>query len=131
MKPGKRPVMGVLDRLSCLAFRAMPLRPWSGSSFWVFRFSPALPELRIRCVGFRSSRTFIWSDGRGVRNLFPARLCRSDKHGAIKIRRLGNGGSARLQPLMDADGLARIEAHVDVIAPGDRLVYLPFSQLFG
>ncbi|MBA3520298.1 MAG: hypothetical protein H0T75_22270 [Rhizobiales bacterium] len=38
--------------------------------------------------------------------MFPARLWGADKHGALNVDRLGSGGSARVFPLMESDGLA-------------------------
>jgi len=65
----------------------------------------------------------------GRTELFPARIVGHDGHGACLIDRLGKGGSARLLPVVGADGLGRIEAETAETRPGDALRFLPFADL--
>jgi molybdopterin molybdotransferase len=43
---------------------------------------------------------------------------------------LGRGGSARLKPLIHADGLAEIEASIGSICPGDHVTFHAFGNGF-
>jgi molybdopterin molybdotransferase len=65
----------------------------------------------------------------GRTELLPARI----KPGVRSIpilERLGRGGSARLSPLIEADGLAVIQPGEADINPGDRIGFLPFGTAF-
>ena len=43
----------------------------------------------------------------------------------------GHAGSARLFPLLDADGLGMIEADVDEFSAGSTLSFFPFQACMG
>ncbi len=60
----------------------------------------------------------------------PARIAGRDGNGTPIIERLGRGGSARLQPLIGADGLAVIAPGETPVAAGDPIGYLPFGAAF-
>jgi molybdopterin molybdotransferase len=75
-------------------------------------------------AGFAQSRT------RERVEFVPARVARRDTDGTPVIERLGRGGSARLQPLIAADGLAVIAPGEAPVAMGDPIGYLPFGTAF-
>lgn len=58
-------------------------------------------------------------------------MIRYDTGGAPVLQRIGKGGSARLRPLVDADGLGRIEADVQQVTPGAALKFVAFAGVFG
>ena len=60
----------------------------------------------------------------------PARTIGPGEAGGPLIERLGRGGSARLGPLIAADGLAVIEPGGKPVEPGDAVGYLPFGAAF-
>ena len=60
----------------------------------------------------------------------PARVQHRSEDGLPVIERLGRGGSARLQPLIAADGLAVIHPGENPVAEGDGVGYLPFGAAF-
>ena len=66
--------------------------------------------------------------GPGSRTEFaPAALLGADSRGVLRVEKLGRGGSARLAPLIAADGLAVIPAGREEIRPGDPIGFLPFE----
>ena len=60
----------------------------------------------------------------------PARVVDRDPTGLPVIERLGRGGSARLKPLIAADGLAVVAPGEDPVRHGDSIGYLPFGSAF-
>jgi molybdopterin molybdotransferase len=66
--------------------------------------------------------------GPGARTEFaPAALRGVDERGLLVIEKLGRGGSARLAPLIAADGLAVIPAGRTEVRVGDAIGFLPFE----
>ena len=64
----------------------------------------------------------------GKTEFVPARLAASNPHN-LCLEILGRGGSARLSPLLIADGFAEIASEQDHIEPGSPLRFYPFSSL--
>ena len=60
----------------------------------------------------------------------PARILSREASGLVVVERLGRGGSARLKPLIDADGLAVVAPGMQPVAHGDPIGYLPFGAAF-
>ena len=60
----------------------------------------------------------------------PARVTGRGQYGLPQIARLGRGGSARLKPLIEADGLAVIAPGETAVEPGTLIGYLPFGTAF-
>ena len=50
--------------------------------------------------------------------------------GLLRIRKLDRGGSARLLPLVSADGLAEIGPGTGHVSPDGLLIFHPFSTSF-
>jgi molybdopterin molybdotransferase len=65
--------------------------------------------------------------GPGGRTEFaPARVVGAAENGLPVVEKLGRGGSARLAPLIAADGLAVIPAGREEVRRGDAIGFLPF-----
>jgi molybdopterin molybdotransferase len=64
----------------------------------------------------------------GRNEFVPARLVHAEAGQRLEI--LGRGGSARLKPLIHADGLAEISANQGNIEPGDCVNFHPFRVGF-
>ena len=75
-------------------------------------------------AGFAQKRAF------GRVEFLPARVVETGGAGGPVVERLGRGGSARLRPLISADGLAVIEPGDKPVEPGDAIGYLPFGAAF-
>ena len=65
----------------------------------------------------------------GRTEFFPARVSTRGADGAPVLDRLGKGGSARLAPLVAADGLGLIAAGCVRVEVGDGLGFLPFNEV--
>jgi molybdopterin molybdotransferase len=64
----------------------------------------------------------------GRTEFVPARLVETSGQPTVEI--LGRGGSARLKPLVEADGLAEIAAGNAGVLPGDTVLFHPFRNGF-
>ena len=126
MKPGK-PVG--LARIGSATVLGLPGNPFAALVAFLVVGREALARLRGRSApdplggavaGFALTRR------PGRTEYFPARVAAFDSAGRPVIERLGKGGSARLAPLVAADGLGRIEAAATTIAVGDPLAFLDF-----
>lgn len=73
---------------------------------------------------------FSYGRPRARTEFVPARIVRHGPDGLPFVQRLGRGGSARLKPLIEADGLAVIAPGETPIRAGDPLGYLPFGSAF-
>lgn len=73
---------------------------------------------------------FAWQRKPGRTEFFPAAVAGRDDTGVPVLDRLGTGGSARLRPLAEADGLAAVEADLDTVRPGTRLSWHSFATAF-
>ena len=60
----------------------------------------------------------------------PVRVAARDQRGVPLLEKLGRGGSARLWPLIVADGLACIPAAEDDLPPNAPIDYFPFDTAF-
>jgi molybdopterin biosynthesis enzyme len=67
----------------------------------------------------------------GFTEVFPARIRAGGAGGMLTVERLGKGGSARLRPLVEADGLGRLDEALGPIEPGDGMSFLPFTSILG
>lgn len=128
MKPGKPAVVG---RLGHAAYLGLPGNPVAALVAWLalggaviaalqgrpFRRRPGCPLAAVSRFERRPGRT----------EFAPARLVGSGV-GGVEI--IGRGGSARLRPLAEADGLVEIApAHAPVEA-GEPVVFRPFRDGF-
>ena len=126
LKPGKPAVVGQLG--SC-AYLGLPGNPVSALVSWLFLGGAVVSALeqrpfrrRLGCP-MRSVSHFQRRPGRT--EFVPARV----KPGpGIEI--LGRGGSARLRPLVLADGLAEISALHAPVEIGDEVLFHPFRNGF-
>jgi molybdopterin molybdotransferase len=84
---------------------------------------PAFAPLPAR-AGFSQTRP------RDRVEFMPARVISRGENGAPVIDRLGRGGSARLHPLIAADGLAVVAPGDAPLCVGDTVGYLPFGAAF-
>lgn len=129
LKPGKPAVVGRIGRA---AYLGLPGNPVSSLVSWlilghamVSALEGREPRRRLGCPMTSRSRF----DRRPGRSEFvPARLI-EDASG-IGVEILGRGGSARLRPLVQADGLAEIAAENAGVLPGDAVLFHPLRDGF-
>jgi molybdopterin molybdotransferase len=129
LKPGKPAIVG---RFGNSAYLGLPGNPVSALVAWLTVGSAMVaalcgrkPHRRLGC-----SMTTISAFERkpGRTEFVPGRLVSTEAGPCVEI--LGRGGSARLKPLIHADGLAEIEATAGNISPGDSVVFHAFRSGF-
>ena len=129
LKPGKPSVMGTINTCAMLGLPGNPVAALVnfllfGETLIRRRTGCAAPDLQglpaISASRFRHTP--------GKTEFVPTRLAPSNSHN-LCLEILGRGGSARLSPLLAADGLAEIASEQDHIEPGSPLRFYPFSSL--
>jgi molybdopterin molybdotransferase len=129
LKPGKPAVVGQLG--SC-AYLGLPGNPVSALVSWLFLGGAVVAALEQRSFRrwlgcpMRSIAHFQRRPGRT--EFVPARLQSSESGPGVEI--LGRGGSARLRPLVMADGLAEIAPLHAPVEVGDSVWFHPFRNGF-
>lgn len=76
----------------------------------------------------KAAETFAHRLGRT--EFVPVRIVDHDEQGTALLEKLGRGGSARLRPLVLADGLGRISGECDDLPKGSALRFYPFGTAF-
>jgi molybdopterin molybdotransferase len=129
LKPGKPAVTGQLG--SC-AYLGLPGNPVSALVSWLFLGGAVVSALeqrpfrrRLGCP-MRSVSQFQRRSGRT--EFVPARIRMADAGPGVEI--LGRGGSARLRPLVRADGLAEIAPLHAPVEVGDTVLFHSFRNGF-
>jgi len=79
-------------------------------------------------VPARANAVFWHKPGRT--EFVPARIVGHGDDGLPIVEKLGRGGSARLMPLVAADGLAEIDGGVGDVPAGACVRFHPFSTAF-
>ncbi|WP_417672370.1 gephyrin-like molybdotransferase Glp [Roseibium sp.] len=64
----------------------------------------------------------------GRREFFPASVVGLSESGLPVIEKIGRAGSARLMPLIEADGLGVIDSDCETVEPGAALQFFPFRS---
>lgn len=128
IKPGKPVVAGRLGNATLIG---LPGNPFAALVAWLLIGRVALERLAglperpltplCAVAGFSQK-------GPGGRTEFaPAKLVGTAENGLPVVEKLGRGGSARLAPLIAADGLAVIAAGREEVREGDPVGFLPFE----
>lgn len=129
LKPGKPAIVG---RLGNSAFLGLPGNPVAALVSWLLFGAQMLAQIEGRPAVKRraySIRTITHFDRRpGRREFVPARLNADGRGPFVEI--LGRGGSARLKPLVQADGLVEIDSTHGNIVSGDIVQFCPFDGAF-
>lgn len=129
LKPGKPAVVGGIESATYLG---LPGNPVAALVSWLHLGSAVLAALdgrRARPLsGMRLPLMHAFNRRPGRTEFAPARIVQVDGSSAVEI--LGRGGSARLKPLVAADGLVRIEPLHAPVAEGDEVTFHPFRDGF-
>ena len=129
LKPGKPAVVG---RIGKAAYLGLPGNPVSALVSWLilggcvvatlegrpYRRRPGCPIPAASRFERRAGRT----------EFAPGRIVATEAGPAVEI--LGRGGSARLRPLVEADGLVEIHALHAPVEPGATVLFYPFRDGF-
>lgn len=131
IKPGKPLAAGRSEQAVTLA---LPGNPFSAMTSFLLLARPVLKRLCAVEGGGSGSRiavaAFEDSQSRTRDEYVPVAIDGYDEGGRPQLRRIGKGGAARLRPLIEADGIARLPASSAHIRPGDTLAFLDFTAAF-
>jgi molybdopterin molybdotransferase len=132
LKPGKPLAIGRVGGMAVLALPGNPVAALVGALLFA---RPMLQTLTGQSASFeaammaKAASTF--SHRLGRTEFVPVRVVSHDAQGAPLLEKLGRGGSARLRPLVLADGLGCVPAEIDDLPAGASLRYYPFRTAFG
>ena len=129
VKPGKPLVVGRLGRSILLALPGNPVAAMVNFMLFGRPLLAAMagtpserPSGQVAvCVG-------LFGHVIGRTEFVPAAICGRDDAGRAMISKLGKGGSARLRPLVLADGLAEIPAEVGDLLAGSPILFHLFQR---
>ncbi len=131
VKPGKPLVFGKVGRVLSLG---LPGNPVAALVSFQLLAKPVIAALAggeaTELEPIAAVASFDWSRSAGRAEYFPARCIGMAPDGQPLLEKLGQGGSARLRPLIAADGLARVGIDTVTVAQGDRLDWFPFQTGF-
>ncbi|HVI29352.1 gephyrin-like molybdotransferase Glp [Hansschlegelia sp.] len=128
LKPGKPVVVGNVGRAVLIGLPGNPFAALVAHMLIGRAALERLAGLSPRPLRPLPAVAAFGQRGPGARTEFaPAALLGADARGVLRVEKLGRGGSARLAPLIAADGLAVIPAGRDEIRPGDPIGFLPFE----
>ena len=128
LKPGKPVLFG---RLGPTAVTGLPGNPFSALvgftlfvSAQIARLKGAVPAPLFHCAGRAG---FDWSRKPGRAEIFPIRLGNREIDGLPVVHRLGEGSSATLFPLAEADGLGFVSAETARVGVGTPIGWQSFE----
>lgn len=132
IKPGKPVSVGHLGNASIIGLPGNPVSALV-TFLWFARpivqrrmgLNPSPPRSLRAVAGFDEVRR------PGRDEFLPVAVSGRDQSGRYIIVRRGPGGSARLSPLIAADGLARISGNINAVSRGSELEFYPFEGQFG
>ncbi len=129
VKPGKPALVGKVGRA---VYLGLPGNPVSCLVSWLFLGNAVIAALegvgRTRPAGYPMRVISAFNHRPGRVEFAPARVVSTDSGPQAEI--LGRGGSARLKPLVHADGLAEVSSSSVDLAIGDRVLFHPFRDGF-
>ena len=131
LRPGKPIGKGVVGNMQVLA---LPGNPVAALVNFLLFGRPLIQKLlcasemnRMTSTA-RAAETFFHKSGRT--EFMPACIAKHDGGGIPLVRKLGRGGSARLLPLVNADGFAEIGPEIGDVPQDSILRFHPFSTAF-
>ena len=132
LKPGKPLAIGRIGAMAVLALPGNPVAALVGALLFARPMLQTLAgELTAVHANIMGKAAEKFSHRLGRTEFVPVRVVGHDEEGTPLLEKLGRGGSARLRPLVLADGLGCIPALSDDLPAGTRLRYYPFRSAFG
>jgi molybdopterin molybdotransferase len=132
LKPGKPLAIGCIGAMAVLALPGNPVAALVGALLFA---RPMLQTLAgqpaATPVTMMAKAAAVFSHRLGRTEFVPVRVAGHDAQGTPLLEKLGRGGSARLRPLVLADGLGCVPGDRDDLPAGVPLSYYPFRTAFG
>jgi molybdopterin molybdotransferase len=131
LRPGKPIGKGVVGNMQVLALPGNPVAALVNVLLFgrpLIRKLLCASDVNGMGLTARAAETFFHKTGRT--EFVPASIVTRDDQGIPIIRKLGRGGSARLLPLVNADGFAEIGPKMGDVARDSILRFHPFSTAF-
>ncbi len=131
LRPGKPIAAGMLVRLRILCLPGNPVAAMVNLLLFgrpLIQRMLGVTETQTMSVPSRAAAVF--HHRRGRTEFLPAKVTGFAPGGIPLLEKLGRGGSARLLPLIAADGLVEIGPHVDDVPPEAALAFHPFATSF-
>ncbi len=132
LKPGKPLAAGRIGDTAVLALPGNPVAAMVGALLFARPMLEALAGLspsKLTSVAARTGGVFHHRPARA--EFVPVATVGASPEGVPLVEKLGRGGSARLRPLILADGLARIPADTGDLGAGSWISFYPFKSRFG
>jgi molybdopterin molybdotransferase len=132
LKPGKPLAAGHIGATAILALPGNPAAAMVGALVFARPMLEALAGLtpsKLAAMAARTAGVFAHRPGRA--EFVPVATLGTDSDGVPRVEKLGRGGSARLRPLILADGLACIPAATGDLETGHAIDFYPFKSRFG
>ena len=131
LKPGKPLAVGRIGSMAVLALPGNPVAALVGALLFA---RPMLQRLAGETTPVHATimarAAAVFSHRLGRTEFVPVRVVGYDAQGAPLLEKLGRGGSARLRPLVLADGLGCLPGERDDLPAGAPLRYYPFRTAF-
>lgn len=131
LKPGKPLAVGRIGAMAVLALPGNPVAALVGALLFARPMLQTLtgqPASNHATMMAKAAMSF--SHRLGRTEFVPVRVVGHDSEGIPLLEKLGRGGSARLRPLVVADGLGCIPGESDDLPAGAPLRYYPFRTAF-
>jgi len=131
LKPGKPLAVGRIGAMAVLALPGNPVAALVGALLFARPMLQTLSGQTAPTHAATMAKTAAsFSHRLGRTEFVPVRIVGYDAEGTPLLEKLGRGGSARLRPLVVADGLGRIPGESDDLPVGAPLRYYPFRTDF-
>ncbi len=131
LKPGKPILAGRIGRTAVLGLPGNPVAAMVNFLLFGRALVEATAGLRVSRPRGQTALTISpFAHAKGRMEFVPTRIAGFDGSGRPLLEKLGRGGSARLRPLVLADGFAEIPAEAEELAAGAPLMFHPFRASF-
>ncbi|PLW77329.1 molybdopterin molybdotransferase MoeA [Cohaesibacter celericrescens] len=130
LKPGKPLGFGKVKNCVFIGLPGNPFAALVGFLLFGTAALDALAGISSKPAPMQGEADFTTPNGGTRLEFVPVRISGTSENGLPKLDKIGRGGSARLRPLIEADGLAALPIANQGIAKGDRLDFYEFHCAF-
>lgn len=132
IKPGKPIALGKIGKAIYLGLPGNPLACFVDFLLVGRPILEALSGALPRAPLVQHARAaFNWKRRPGRQEFFPCNIVGTTEEGLPILEKTGRAGSARLMPLIEADGLGVVSKDCTIVKPGSELKFYPFRADMG